>query len=97
MNRSESEFAVEESDVWGLLVSLRIWEVSIGGAEGGSPLFLQSGSGFKSLDVVFLDVLEVEIVDDESGWDNVVLVDDFDERLDSSSLDELLLVNASLD
>lgn len=78
-NRSESEFAVEESNVWGLFVGLGVWEVSISGAEGGSPLLFQGSSGFKSLDVFFLDVLQVEIVDQKSGWDNVVLVDNLDE------------------
>ena len=78
-NRSESEFAVEESNVWGLFVGLGVWEVSISGAEGGSPLLFQGSSGFKSLDVFFLDVLQFEIVDQKSGWDNVVLVDNLDE------------------
>ena len=81
--------------MWGLFVGLGVWEVSISIAEGGSPLLFQGSSGFEGLDVVFLDVLEVEIVDQESGGDNVVLVDDFNKRLDSSSLDELLFVNAS--
>lgn len=65
--------------MWGLFVSLGVWEVSITGAEGSSPLLFQGSSGFKSLDVFFLDVLQVEIVDQKSGWDNVVLVDDFNE------------------
>jgi len=43
------------------------------------PLFSQGGSLFNSLDVFFFDFFKVEIVDDESGWDNVVLVDDFNE------------------
>ena len=81
--------------MWGLFVGLGVWEVSISIAEGVSPLPFQGSSGFEGLDVVFLDVLEVEIVDQESGGDNVVLVDDFNKRLDSSSLDELLFVNAS--
>ncbi len=65
--------------MWGLFVSLGIWEVSIGVAEGSSPLFLKGSSGFNGLDVFFLDVLQVKIVDQESGWDNVVLVDDLNE------------------
>ncbi len=65
--------------MWGFFVSLGVWEVSISVAEGSSPLFFQGSSGFKSLDVFFLDVLQVEIIDQESGWDNVVLVDDLNE------------------
>ncbi len=79
MNRSESEFAVEESNVWGLLVSFWVWKISISIAEGGSPLLFQGSSGFKSLNVFFFDVLKVEVVDQKSSRDNVVLVDDFDE------------------
>ena len=65
--------------MWGLFVGLGVWEVSISGAEGSPPLFFQGSSGFKSLDVFFLDVLQVEIVHQESGWDNVVLVNDLNE------------------
>lgn len=32
VNRSESKFAIEESDVWGFFVSFWVWEVSISGA-----------------------------------------------------------------
>lgn len=65
--------------MWGLFVSLEVWEVSIGAAELSLELFFQGGSGFDSSDVFFLDVLKIEIVDNESGWDDVVLVDDLDE------------------
>lgn len=79
--------------MWGLFVSLGIWEISIGGAELSLELFSQGGSGFDSSDVFFLDILQIEIVDNESGWDDVVLVDNLNERFNSSSFDELFLIN----
>lgn len=63
----------------GLFVSLGVWEVSIRGAEGSSPLSSQGCSGFESLDVFFLDILQVKIVDQESGRDDVILVDNLNE------------------
>lgn len=97
IKRSESEFAEEESDVWGLFVGLDVWEVSIWGAELSFPLLFQGSSLFNGLDVFFFDVLKVKIVDQKSGWDDVILVDDLDERFDTSSFNEFLFADWSLD
>ena len=42
-------------------------------------------------------MLEVEVVGDEAGGHDVVLVDVLDEGLDASALDELLLAEGALD
>ena len=96
-NLSESEFAVEESNVGGLVVSSWVWEVSVAFRKGFSELSGKGFSGFKSFNVVFLDILKIEVIDNKSGWDDVILVNNFDEWLDSSSFNEFFLVNASLD
>lgn len=96
-NLSESKLAIEESDVTGLLVGLWIWEVSVGIRQGFSELFGKGSPGFKGFEVVFLNILKIEVIDEESGRDDVILVDLFDEGLDSCFLDELLLVDAPLD
>lgn len=71
--------------------------VSVGFSESLSNGFSESFSAFLGLEAFVLDLGEVELVDDESGWHNVVLVDVSDEGLDSGSLDEFLLVVVSFD
>lgn len=80
-----------------LLVGLWVGEVSVGFWQSLSEGSGQGSSGFEGLQVVFLDFLEVEVVDDESGGDDVVLVDWLDEGLDAGSFDELLFIDASFD
>lgn len=53
--------------------------------------------GLEGFDVLFLHILEVKVVDEESGRDDVVLIDLFDEGLDSGFLNEFFLVDAPLD
>lgn len=96
-NLSESKFAVEESDVGSFVVSFLIGEISISIWEGFSEISGNCSSGFNCFKVVFLDFFKVEIINYESGWDDVILVDGLDESLDSGSFDELFFVNASLD
>ncbi len=72
-----------------------VWEVSVCLRKGLSERSGKSSSGFKSLKVIFLDVLKVEIVHNKSGWDNVILVYRFNEGLNSSSFNEFSFVNTS--
>ncbi len=83
--------------MWGLLVSLGVWEVSVGVRQGFSESSCEGSSGLNCLEVFFLDFLKVEVVHEESGGDDVILVDGLDESLDSGSLDEFFFINASLD
>ena len=80
-----------------LFVGLGAGQVPVGLSESLSDLLSGSGSGFSSLDVVLLQVLEVEVIDNKSGGHNVVLVHVLQESLDTGLLDELLLVDSSLD
>lgn len=94
---SESESAEEELDVVCFIVCFGVWEVSISFWEFFSDFFsscLFILSCFKS---IFLKILEVEVIDNESSWDDVILVDVFNEWLNSCSFDEFSLVNSSLD
>ena len=93
--KSESESLEEESDISSFFVGFETWQVPIGFTETLSE-FLSKLDSVLSFQVVFLDVLEVEIVDHEPGWDDMVLVDCFDECFDSSLLDELFLIDFSL-
>ena len=79
------------------IVGLGAGEISVGFGESLPDFLAGSKPGFSSLDILFLEVLEVEVVDLEAGGDDVILVDIFDKRLNSGSLDELLLVDSSLD
>ena len=80
-----------------LLVGLGAGQVSVGLGESLSDLLSGSSSGFSGLDVVLLQILEVEVVHDESGGHNVVLVHVLKESFDTGLLDELFLVDSSLD
>jgi len=79
------------------VVSLGAGQVSVCFSESLSDLFSSGGSGFSSLDVILFKVLEVEVVDNKSGWHNMVLVDMLKESFDTSLLDKLFLVDSSLD
>lgn len=81
----------------GFVVSSWVWEVSVGFWKGFSEWSWEGSSGFKSFKVVFLDFLKIEIVDYESGWDDVILIDGFNESFNSSSFNEFLFINTSLD
>lgn len=59
--------------------------------------FSESFSAFLGLETFVLDISEVELIDNESGWHHVVLVDISDEGLDTTSFDEFLLVIVSFD
>lgn len=97
LKQSEAKSAEEEPDVVSFVVGLGAGEVPVGLGES-LPDFLAGGEpGLGGLDVLLLEVLEVEVVDDEPGGDDVILVDILDEGLHSGSLDELLLVDSSLD
>jgi len=74
---------------------ISLLRVSVCLSEFLSDGFSESFSAFLGLETFVLDFSEVEFIDNESGWHDMVLVDVFDEGLNSSSLDEFLLVVAS--
>jgi len=69
--------------------------ISVGLSELFSNCFSQSFPAFFGLETFIFDLCEIEFVDDKSSGHDVVLVDVFNERLNSGSLDEFLLVIAS--
>ena len=81
----------------GFVVGLGAREVPVGLRETLFDFLASGGSGLSGLDVLLLEVLEIKIVDDKPGGDDVILVDMLNERLDSSPLDELLLIDSPLD
>jgi hypothetical protein len=80
-----------------LFVFLGVGKISNCLAEGLLEVLSKSNSALLGLQVIVLDVLKIKVVDNESGGDDMVLVDVFDERLNVSFLDELLLAVGSLD
>ena len=93
---SEAKSVEEESDVVSFVVGLSAGEISVGLWKSLSDFLASSQSRFGSLDVFFLEVFEVKVVDNKSGGDDVILINILDERLDTGSLDEFLLVDSSL-
>jgi hypothetical protein len=69
--------------------------ISVCLGESLSDGFSESFSAFFGLEIFVLNFSEVELIDNESGWHDMALVDIFNEGLNSSSLDEFLLVVAS--
>jgi len=71
----------------------------LGGSVSLSELFSNSLSecqpALLSLKALVFDFSEVELADNESGWHDMVLIDVFNEGLDTSLFDEFLLVEAS--
>jgi hypothetical protein len=80
-----------------LFVFLGVREVSKGVAEGFSNVLSEGLASLFSLQVVILNVLEIELIDKETGGEDVVLVDVLNEGLDAGLLDELLLAVSALD
>jgi len=80
-----------------LLVFSGVREFTVDFGESISDSFAELFTGFTGLEVIFSDVLDVrKIVDNKAGRHDVILVDVFDEALDSSFLDEFLLVEGTL-
>eukprot|EP00178_Gracilaria_changii_P003540 TRINITY_DN1526_c0_g1_i3.p1 TRINITY_DN1526_c0_g1~~TRINITY_DN1526_c0_g1_i3.p1 ORF type:complete len:139 (-),score=11.45 TRINITY_DN1526_c0_g1_i3:9-425(-) len=80
-----------------LFVLFGIRLISIDFSESISNSLLKFFSSFSCLKVIFSNVLNIrEIIDNKSGRHNMVLVDVFNEALDSSFLDEFLLAFSSL-
>ena len=80
----------------GLIVFSGIGHLSVHLSETVSNALSEFLASVGGLEVVVADVLEVEIVDEETSGHHVILVDVFDEGLDASLFDELLLVEAAL-
>jgi hypothetical protein len=80
-----------------LVVGFRVWQVSIGFGQFFAEFFSGSLSGIGTLKIVFFKILEIEIIDDKSGWHNVALVNILNESFDSSLFNEFLLIDSSLD
>ena len=80
-----------------LFVFFGIGKFTVDFSESVSDSLSEFLSGFTGLEVILSDVLDVgEIIDNKSGRHNVVLVDVFDEALDSGLLDEFLFVESTL-
>jgi len=77
--------------VAGLFVFLGVGEISVGGVESKSNILSEGFTSFFGLKVIILDVLEIKVIDEEASWENVVLVDVFNEGLNAGSFDEFLL------
>ena len=96
MEGSESKSAEEEFGVSCLLVFLWVGKVANRIAECFLESIFKSFSAFFCLKVIVLDILKVEIIDQKSCRDNVVLVDILNERLDIGLFDELFLAISAL-
>ena len=81
----------------GFIVGLGVGEISVGIRKCLSDLLASCKSRFGSFDIFFFKILEVKIVDDKSSRNDMILIDILNERLNSGSLDEFLLVDSSLD
>ena len=79
------------------VISLGVGEISVSLREALSDFLTSSLSGFGSFQILFFQILQVKIIDHKSGGNDMVLVNNFNERLNSSSFDEFLLVNSSFD
>lgn len=73
-------------------VLLRIREIAVNLCEWIVKFLSEFFSCFLGLETIIIDFLEFEIVDDEASRHNVVLIDIFDERLNTCLSDKLLLV-----
>ena len=91
-NKSESEPGEEEFGMVGLIVFSGVWQLSVHLSETVSNTLSEFLTSVCGLEVIVTDVLEVEIVDEETSGHHVILVDEFDEGLDACLFDELLLV-----
>ena len=79
-----------------LFIFLGVGKLSVDLSESISNSFSEFLSGIRCLQVIISNILEVEITNNKSGGHYMTLVDKLDERLDSSLLDEFLLVERSL-
>jgi len=77
--------------VAGLFVFLGVGEISVSVVESKSNILSEGFTSFFGLKVIILDVLEIKVIDKEASWENVVLVDVFNEGLNAGSFDEFLL------
>lgn len=80
-----------------LVVSFSAGEVPVGVREALSDFFPGSSSRFGGLEAFFLKLLEVEVVDNKSGGNDVILINIFNKWLHTGFLDELLFIDSSLD
>lgn len=80
-----------------LVVGFGVGEIAIGLGELFTDIFPGSLLSLGSLEDIILQILEVEFIDHKSSGDDVTLVDILDESLNSSFLNELLLVDSSFD
>ena len=79
-----------------LFVFLRVGKVAVDLGERIVKLLFELLSGFLGLETVVVDLLELEVIDNKAGGHDMVLIDIFDEGLNSSLSDELLLVVTAL-
>ena len=81
----------------GFVVSFRVGQVSIGFREALPDFLPGFGSRFGSLEGFLLEFFKIKVIDHESGGDDVILINYFDEWLDAGSLNELLFIDSSFD
>lgn len=79
-----------------LFVFLGVGKVAVDLGERIVKLLFELLSGFLGLETVVVDLLELEVVDNKAGGHDMVLIDIFDEGLNSGLSDELLLVVTAL-
>ena len=80
----------------GLLVFFGVGKFTVDFGESISDSLAEFFASFAGLEVVFSDVLDVsEIIHHKAGRHDVILVDVLNEALDSSFLDEFLLVEGT--
>lgn len=75
----------------GLFVFFGVGKISVGVVESKSNILSEGFTSLFGLKVIILDILEIKIIDKETSWEYVVLVDVFNEGLDAGSFDEFLL------
>ena len=78
-------------------VILGVWKISVSVVESESNILSEVITSFLGLEVIIFDILEIEVIDKETSWKNVILVHVFNEGFNACSFNEFLLGEASLD
>lgn len=99
MNRhhSEAKSAKKKSDVVSFVVSFRVGEISVSLSEFFTDIFAGCFSTLCSLYCIFFKIFKIEITNNKSSWDDVILINMLQESLDTSSFGKSLLAYSSLD
>ncbi len=79
-----------------LIVCFGVWEIPVCLCQSLSDLFSSCLSALSCFKSVVFQIFKVEVSDQESSWDNVVLIHELDEWFNSGFLYKFLFINASL-